>query len=430
MPISRYKFPKLLTIRTIVKMLVTWDIKFESIWFSLSARQRKLVIWALSLLVAYTIIGFLILPPIIRVVAVRQIAQQIDRKVSIQKVKLNPFALSATVDGLLIKDKDGQPFVSWDEVYVNFQLSSFFGKAWVFKEISTTKPFVRAQMNQDGTFNFSDLITKFSTNTAPAKTESKPPILHVGKLQIVGATVGVADLTARRPYKRVLGPLNVTLENFRTDPNTESPYSFFGTTDTGEQYAWKGNFSLDPLGSQGEIAIYKVALNKYAPLYQDFVKFEIRDGSIALHANYQLEIERDKPGPGRHEHGVRPARFQARRSRRQRMTSSPTALFRRDRREHRPRNAAGGNWLRVSPPVQISLASRKGEVLQCRRNCQTRRHRGQCAGRHFVSAALRHQRRRHAAQQHEPVARHGSRRGFHELRVASGRPGQFTSRKT
>ena len=135
------------------------------IWFSLSARKRKLVIWSLVILLGYTVTGFLILPPIIRSVAVKQLAKQLDRDVSIQKVKLNPFVLSATVDGLLIKDKDGQPFVSWDEVYVNFQLSSFFGKAWVFKEISTTKPFVRAQMNKDGTFNFSDLIAKFSTNT-------------------------------------------------------------------------------------------------------------------------------------------------------------------------------------------------------------------------------------------------------------------------
>jgi hypothetical protein len=96
------------------------------------------------------------------------ISKQLDREVSIQKIKINPFVLSTTIRGLLIKDKDGQPFVSWDEVYVNFQLSSFFGQAWVFKEISTTKPFVRAQMNKDGTFNFSDLVAKFSTNTAPA----------------------------------------------------------------------------------------------------------------------------------------------------------------------------------------------------------------------------------------------------------------------
>ena len=263
---------------------------FGFIRFSLSARQRKLVVWSLSLFLGYTVVGLLIFPPIIRIVATKQIAMQIDREVSIQKVKLNPFALSATVDGLLIKDKDGQPFVSWDEVYVNFQLSSFFGKAWVFKEISITRPFVRAQMNQDGTFNFSDLITKFSTNTAPATTGSKPLVLHIDRLRIAGAAASISDLTMRRPFTRVIGPLDVNLENFKTDPDNENPYSFAGTTDAGETFAWSGDFCLDPLRSQGELMLNKIALNKYAPIYQDFVRFEIRDGTIGLHANYEFEF--------------------------------------------------------------------------------------------------------------------------------------------
>ena len=262
------------------------------IWYSLSTWQRRLIICAASLFVAYTVIGFLILPPIIRHVAVKQLSQQLDREVSIKRVKINPFVLSATVDGLLIKDTNGEPFISWDAVYVNFQLSSFFGKAWVFKEISTTKPFVRAQMNHDGTFNFSDLITKFSTNTLSAAPQkpSKPTIVHIGRLQIIDATTIVVDLAARTPYKRLLGPLDMTLQDFRTDPDNENPYSFSGTTDTGEEYVWSGQFSLDPLSSEGEVAINKVALNKYAPLYQDFVRFEIRDGSISLRANYRFEL--------------------------------------------------------------------------------------------------------------------------------------------
>jgi hypothetical protein len=264
----------------------------EFIWNSLSARQRKLIIWSLALFLAYTVTGFLILPPIIRSVAARQLTKQLDREVSIQKVKLNPFALSVTVDGLLITDKDGQPFVSWDEVYVNFQLSSFFGKAWVFKEINTTKPFVRVQMNKDGTFNFTDLITKFSTNTqntAP-KEPATPLVLHIDRLHIGGAAAAFSDLTTRMPFTRVIGPLDVTLNNFRTDPDNKNPYSFAGTTDAGEAFSWSGYFYLDPLRSQGELSLDKISLNKYAPLYQDFVRFEIRDGSIGLHANYRFEL--------------------------------------------------------------------------------------------------------------------------------------------
>ena len=130
----------------------------------ISSRKCKLAIWAVGVLLIYAVAGFLILPPIVRSVAVKQISKQLDREVSIQQVKINPLALSTTIRGLLIKDKDGEPFVAWDEVYVNFQLSTLLGHAWVFKEVSMSRPFVRVQMNMDYTFNFSDIVTKFAAN--------------------------------------------------------------------------------------------------------------------------------------------------------------------------------------------------------------------------------------------------------------------------
>jgi hypothetical protein len=190
---------------------------------------------------------------------------------------------------LLIKDKDGQPFISWDEVYVNFQISSFFGHSWVFKEISVTKPFARVQINQDYTLNFSDLIAKFSTNV-PATAPPKPLALRVGRLQITDAAASFSDFTTREPFKRTIGPLNVTLQNFRTDPDNKNPYSFAGTTDAGERFAWSGYFYLDPLRSQGELTLDDVTLNKYAPLYQDFVHFQIRSGVIGVQADYRFEL--------------------------------------------------------------------------------------------------------------------------------------------
>ncbi len=261
------------------------------VWNSLSTRQQRLLVWSLGLLLFYTVLGFLILPPIVRHLAVKQLSVQLARDVSIARVKVNPFVLSATVDGLLIKDPDGQPLVSWDEVYVNFQLSSFFGKAWVFKEISATKPFVRVQMNPGGTFNFTDLITKFSTNAAPAKTESRPLALHVERLRITGAVAAYADFSSREPFKRKLGPLDLTLDNFQTDPDNKNPYAFTGTTDAGEMISWSGFFYLSPLRSEGELKLFNFALNKYAPLYQDFVRFEIRGGTIALDVNYRFELD-------------------------------------------------------------------------------------------------------------------------------------------
>ncbi len=261
------------------------------IWNSLSSRHRKITGWVVGLVVFYAVAGFLILPPIVRSVAVKQISTQLDREVSIESVQINPFALSTTIRGLLIKDKDGEPFVSWDEVYVNFELVSLFTHSLTFSEISTTKPHVRAVMNQDGSFNFTDIITKFSTNAAPAKPETgKPLVLRVGRLHIIGATAAVTDFTPREPFKRVIGPLDITLDDFRTDPDNKNLYAFTGTTDAGETISWRGHFYLSPLRSEGELKLFNFTLNKYAPLYQDLVKFEIRDGMVAVDVKYKLEL--------------------------------------------------------------------------------------------------------------------------------------------
>ena len=258
----------------------------------LSPRKRKLVWWLIILIGLYAVIGFLVLPSIVRKVAQKQISEQLDRPATIESVKINPFALTVNIRGLLIKDNDGQPFLSWDEVFVNFQLSSLFSSAWTFREISTTKPFVRVQVNKDGSFNFSDLIAKFSTNAAPNKTAApaKPLVVHVDKLRISGAAAALADFTPRESFKRTLGPIDITLENFRTDPDNKNPYAFTGTTDAGEKISWRGFFYLDPLRSEGELKLFNFSLNKYAPLYQDLVRFEIRDGSIALDTKYRIEL--------------------------------------------------------------------------------------------------------------------------------------------
>ncbi len=261
-------------------------------WNFLLRRKRLLVLWALGLLIFYTILGFLILPPIIRRVALQQLSQQLNREVTIEEVRLNPFACSTTIRGLLIKDKDGEPFVSWDEVYVHFQLTSIFGKAWRFEEISVIKPYVRVQMNADRTFNFSDLITKFSTNApAPPKPNAKPLLLEIGRLHIGGAQAAVTDLTIRQGFHRTLGPLDITLDNFATDPASKNPYAFTGTTDAGEQISWSGVFSLFPLRSHGELKLADFTLNKYAAIYQDLVRFEIRGGTVTLDVNYRLDLD-------------------------------------------------------------------------------------------------------------------------------------------
>jgi len=256
----------------------------------LSPRARRLLRWSAGLVVGYTVFGFLILPLIVKAVAVKQLSKQFGREVSIRSVRLNPYTLSATVRGLLIKDKDGAPFVSWEEFYANFQLVSFFGKPWVFKEIRLTQPFARVQINKDRTLNFSDLIAKAAQQASVPSKPSKPLFLRVSRLQISGASASYTDLTPSTPFRRVIGPLEITLTTFHTDPENRNPYAFSGTTDSGERFSWSGHFFLDPIRSEGELSLEGLSIPKYAPLFQDLVRFEIKDGLVNARSTYRFGI--------------------------------------------------------------------------------------------------------------------------------------------
>jgi uncharacterized protein DUF748 len=258
-------------------------------WKSWPRRRRRVFAWVAGLLVFYTVFGFLVLPLIVRAVATKRLARELNREVAIESVRINPYSMSCGIRGLMIKDRDGEPFISWDNVYVNLQLASLFGKAWVFKEFSTTNTYVRVQMDKDRTFNFSDLLEKFAAAGEKPSKPSKPLALRIERLSIRGARASLTDMTPRRPFSRMAGPLEITLNDFYTDPSSKNPYSFTGSTDSGEVFSWSGYFFLNPIRAAGELSVANVSLNKYAALYEDFVRFDIQDGVASLRGAYQFE---------------------------------------------------------------------------------------------------------------------------------------------
>jgi hypothetical protein len=161
--------------------------------------RRKIIVWIFALVAIYTFVGFVVVPPIVRIVAVKELSRQLGRPVSIKQVMVNPYAFSAMVRGFAIKETNGQPFVSWQEVYVNFKFWSLFEKTWVIQEISVSQPRLQVARNRDGTFSFSDIVNHFPTNAPVAKphAKSKPLAVVFEKIRVKDADV---DFVNRQSY--------------------------------------------------------------------------------------------------------------------------------------------------------------------------------------------------------------------------------------
>lgn len=168
-------------------------------------RLRKTAIWLGSLFVAYTIIGFLIVPPIVRSVARKKLARKLGRQVEIQTVRLNPWVLSLTVRGFKVHDKaDPETFVGFSELYVNVQpLASLFRFAGIVKQVRIVDPHLRVVRKADGTFNFSDLLAgeeKPKPAAPPKPGPQKPPRFRLTNFEVVNGSLDVVDEVVNKKH--------------------------------------------------------------------------------------------------------------------------------------------------------------------------------------------------------------------------------------
>jgi len=253
-----------------------------------SPRLRKWWRWAGGLLALYTLLGFFVLPPIVKKVAPRQLATLLHRQVAIEKVRINPYALSLTVRGLAVTGPDGRPFVSWDELYVNFQASSLFRWAWTFDEIRLVKPFGEVILLKDGRLNFSDMID--TTTNAPPKPNAPAAIpgVNIFRLEITNGFFALEDRTRRSVFRSEYRPINLLLRDFTTHPNRDTPYSFHAESDAGRSITWAGDLAVQPLRSSGHLEITGVRLPRFQPYLEDSTRALLTNGLGNAQLDYRL----------------------------------------------------------------------------------------------------------------------------------------------
>ncbi len=89
----------------------------------------------------------------------RTLSETLHREVTIQQIIINPFTLSLTVKGVVVKDREtADTFASFDQLFINLESLSAFRLALILKEVRLDRPYIRIVHHQDGSYNFSDLL--------------------------------------------------------------------------------------------------------------------------------------------------------------------------------------------------------------------------------------------------------------------------------
>ena len=96
-------------------------------------RSTRLITFATLLLLSYTVVGFLVVPLLIRKVGCGLAERRLNGTVAMERASFNPYTFRVTVDGLEITEPDGARVAAVDHFDGNLQLfSSIFRPGWRF----------------------------------------------------------------------------------------------------------------------------------------------------------------------------------------------------------------------------------------------------------------------------------------------------------
>ena len=166
--------------------------------------RRRFVI-AAAVVVAYGVIGFFAVPPLLRSLLAGKLTQALHRRTTVESVSFNPFALSVRVRGLVVREPASETvFVSLGEIDANIKLTSILRLAPVLKELRLADLHVHLVRNSGSTYNFSDLITAASP---PPAVPAKPLRYALNNIQLTGGDIDFDD----RPVGKVQTVRNLYL---------------------------------------------------------------------------------------------------------------------------------------------------------------------------------------------------------------------------
>ncbi len=143
----------------------------------LSAMNRpgtqKTLLWVGGGFIAFVVLGFLVLPPLVKHFAEKVLGEKFHRTVAIQSVSINPLNLSLRVKGFSISEQGStSPFFAIDELYANLESASLLKGGAVLHAIQVKSPYLRVVRREDATYNVDDILAEF------LKPSEDPPVKY------------------------------------------------------------------------------------------------------------------------------------------------------------------------------------------------------------------------------------------------------------
>jgi len=213
---------------------------------------------ALAAFAIYALLGFFAAPPLVKRAIVNTAADTLLRKASVGEVRVNPLLLSLELKDVALTEADGAPIAGFRRLFADFELSSLARFAWTFAAVEIDGLDLRADIAPEGRFNLLALLD--SLPKADSSREFSLPRVLLRRFVLSGGAISFSDRSLAEPASAKLAPLDLEVRDISTLPDRRGDYTIRAKLADGASISWRGEISLQPLASKGEIALNGIKL--------------------------------------------------------------------------------------------------------------------------------------------------------------------------
>ncbi len=240
--------------------------------------------------VLYAVAGFVVAPKLIRSALLEDIPKTLGVKAAVGDIHINPFLLQVEVKDFALSS-GGEKLLGFERLFVDFEFSSLWKRAYCFANIDMTAPYVNATVARDGTLNLQKLRPKSKPVQARAEQGALPSV-RVDSLKISRESADFADHSRPSDFAAHLEPIDFELRNFATGVEG-GLFTFTGSSKLGERIDWRGHMSVQPIESDGEVRIDGLRVHTIWAYLADRLNFVVASGSLDMDARYKFSLKVD-----------------------------------------------------------------------------------------------------------------------------------------
>jgi len=245
------------------------------------------------LVALYALGGFVVAPRMLRSALMEDIPKTLGVTPTVGQIHVNPFLFRVEIKDFSLAAPSGERLLGFGRLFVDFELSSIWHRAYSFADIDLDAPSVNAIVAQDGSLNLSQLKPKTPpAKTPPEKPQEKTgplPAIRIGSFNVSKGLVTYEDHSRPSEFTARLAPINFALVNFTTGAEG-GRFTFTASSKLGERVEWHGHLSVQPVESDGEFQIDGLHAHTIWEYLEDRLNFAVNSGTIDLNATYKFSL--------------------------------------------------------------------------------------------------------------------------------------------